>query len=55
MHEDNLQETVKKLDLTIEGLNEKLRKSEQNREHWRLECQLLQLKLGKIQDPNGGS
>ena len=24
VHEDNLQETVKKLDLTIEGLNEKL-------------------------------
>ena len=53
MHEDILQEKVKKLDLTIEGLNEKLRKSEQNREHWRLECQLLQLKLGKIQDSNG--
>ena len=50
--EENLEDTVKKLDLTIYGLNEKLRKSEQNREHWRLECQLLQLKLGKIQDTN---
>ena len=48
-----MQEKVKKLDLTIEGLNEKLRKSEKNREHWQLECQLLQLKLGKIQDSNG--
>ena len=42
---ENTEEKIKQCELMIETLNDKLKKSEQNREHWRLECQLLQLKL----------
>ena len=41
---------LRQLQATLENLQDKLRKSEQKREHWRLECQLLNLKLGKFQN-----
>ena len=37
-------------------MNEKLKKSEQAKEHWKLECQLLQMKLSKLkgEETNAG-
>lgn len=55
VNDDEMIEKVKKLEFVIDGLNEKLKKSEQSKEHWRLECQLVQLKLGKIQDQDANA
>ncbi|XP_067119865.1 protein phosphatase 1 regulatory subunit 21-like [Centruroides vittatus] len=43
---DNKDELMKKLSVT----NEKLKKTEQEKEHWMLEYQLLQMKQGKMVD-----
>ncbi len=47
---EKAEDKLKRIELMLEGLSEKLKKSEQSREHWKLECQLLQLKLGKVQE-----
>ena len=50
-HSNNDEENrdkINDLKLNLDTLNEKLKKSEQAKEHWKLECQLLQMKLTKL-------
>lgn len=45
-----LEESIGNLKHEIESLNEKLKKAEQAKEHWKLECQLLQMKHEKLRE-----
>jgi len=45
---DGLKETVANLQQEIETLNERLKKAEQSKEHWKLEFQLVQMKYDKL-------
>ena len=46
--DDENRDKVNDLKLNLDTINEKLKKSEQAKEHWKLECQLLQMKLTKL-------
>merc|ERR1712141_524680 len=53
MHESPIPDTdqqdmINNLKVNLDSMNEKLKKSEQAKEHWKLECQLLQMKLTKL-------
>jgi len=53
-----LGEKVSNLESELSGLSDRLKKAEQSREHWKLECQLIQMKHDKlkvIQQQEGGS
>ena len=43
-----LLEEKNSLSATLGELQDKLKKAEQNKEHWKLECQLLQMKVDKL-------
>lgn len=45
-------DVIANLKLILEGVNDKLKKAEQSKEHWKLECQLLQMKLDKLTSSN---
>lgn len=55
----DLEEQVGNLKHEVASLNERLKKAEQSKEHWKLECQLIQMKLDKVigvnneEDKNG--
>ena len=44
----HLEEVIKNLKLNQDSTQDKLKKSESAKEHWKLECQLLQMKLTKL-------
>ena len=46
--DDENRDRINDLKLNLDMINEKLKKSEQAKEHWKLECQLLQMKLTKL-------
>ena len=48
--EDNDKEALANLKLITDGLKDKLKNVEQAKEHWKLECQLLQMKLEKFKN-----
>jgi len=61
MHESPIPDTdqqdmMNNLKVNLDSMNEKLKKSEQAKEHWKLECQLLQMKLSKLkgEETNAG-
>lgn len=45
---EGLKETVANLQQEIESLNDRLKKAEQSKEHWKLEFQLVQMKYEKL-------
>ena len=46
----DLSEKVDNLQHELEELQARLKKSEQSREHWKLECQLVQMKHDKVKE-----
>jgi chromosome segregation ATPase len=50
---NDLNDSIGNLKHMLETYSEKLKKSEQKKEHWKLECQLLQMKLDKLKLVDG--
>ena len=51
----DLKEKVESLSQHIENLNEKHKKSEQEKEHWKVEYQLVQMKHDNMKDKLEGT